>query len=66
MLFIKDSYLKEFNAEVLFSENNKIILNQTSFYAKSGGQPGDTGKLILNNKIIIVKDTIYDEKKNIK
>ena len=51
MLFLEDSYLKEFEAAVINIENNNIILNQTAFYAKSGGQPGDAGNLIINNEI---------------
>ena len=65
MLFIENSYLKEFEAQIINIEDNKIILNQTAFYAKSGGQPGDTGKLIINEKNINILDTVYDENKNI-
>ena len=41
MLFIEDSYLKDFDATILNIDSNKIILDRTAFYAKSGGQPGD-------------------------
>jgi len=65
MLFLEDSYLKEFEAEVINIENNNIILNQTAFYAKSGGQPGDAGNLIINNDEIEIVDTIYNSEKKI-
>ena len=65
MLFIENSYLKNFNAKVLNIDTNKIILDQTAFYAKSGGQPGDTGQFIINENKINIIDTIKDEKSNI-
>ena len=44
-LFEDDAYLKEFKARVIriVKEDNRIELDQTAFYGKSGGQPGDTG-----------------------
>jgi len=65
MLFIEDSYLKDFDATILNINSNKIILDRTAFYAKSGGQPGDIGKITLNGKEINIIDTMYDNKQNI-
>jgi len=65
MLFMEDSYLTDFDATILNIDSNKIILDRTFFYAKSGGQPGDVGKITLNGKEINVIDTIYDHNKNI-
>ena len=65
MLFIEDPYLKDFDATILNIDSNKIILDRTAFYAKSGGQPGDIGKIILNEKEINIIDTVYDNKQNI-
>ena len=65
MLFIEDSYLKDFDATILNIDSNKIILDRTAFYAKSGGQPGDIGKFTLNGKKINIIDTVYDNKQNI-
>jgi misacylated tRNA(Ala) deacylase len=53
-LYLEDSYLKEWEAEILevSGEESKekagkfIILDQTAFYPNSGGQPYDTGKII--------------------
>jgi len=60
-LYWEDAYQKEFDAKVLAIDGNKVILDQTCFYAASGGQPGDTGE--LNG--IKVLDTIKDEEENI-
>ena len=65
MLFLENAYLKEFESNIINIENNKIILNQTIFYAKSGGQPGDTGTLNNNENNINIIDTTYDVEKNI-
>ena len=65
MLFIENSYLKEFDAKIIEINNNEIILDKTAFYAKSGGQPGDTGKFIINNNTFNIIDTIKDKKNNI-
>jgi len=46
-LYLKDSYLKEFETKVKEIKDDKfVILEETAFYPNSGGQPFDTGKLI--------------------
>ena len=65
MLFLDNSYLNEFECKIVNINNNQIILNQTIFYAKSGGQPGDTGTLSNNENNINIIDTTYDVEKNI-
>ena len=65
MLFIEEPYLKEFNAKILNINLNQITLDQTAFYARSGGQPGDVGQLTINGNTINIIDTIKDQENNI-
>ena len=60
MIFLDNSYLKEFESNIVNINKNQIILNQTIFYAKSGGQPGDIGTLSDKENNINIIDTIYD------
>ena len=48
-LYMDDSYLKEFDAQVLEvnGERNAVMLAATLFYPQGGGQPCDTGKLVV-------------------
>ena len=51
-LFLVDSYLKESKATVISVKDGKyVILDQTIFYPKGGGQPHDTGKLVKGNDV---------------
>src|ERR1700750_763172 len=44
-LFLDDPTLTTTAATVLASEPDEIVLDRTVFYARGGGQPGDTGVL---------------------
>jgi misacylated tRNA(Ala) deacylase len=49
---LEDSYLKECEAVVASVKDGKyVILDQTVFYPKGGGQPCDTGKIIRGNEV---------------
>jgi misacylated tRNA(Ala) deacylase len=49
---LEDSYVKECEAVVASVKDGKyVILNQTVFYPKGGGQPCDTGKIIRGNEV---------------
>ncbi|MGB7341721.1 MAG: alanyl-tRNA editing protein [Phototrophicaceae bacterium] len=56
LLYHTDAYLTEFSAEVMSinEEENGIILDRTAFYLGGGGQPHDTGKLIVDGQEYIV------------
>ena len=56
-LFHSDSYLRTFSAQVVAQDdqNHGIILDQTAFYPGGGGQPADTGILIINGAEIQLK-----------
>ncbi len=46
-LYMKDSYLKNWNAKVVSVKDDKyIVLDKTAFYPKGGGQPCDEGYII--------------------
>ena len=64
-LFEENSYLKEFKAKIISVniEEKTIELDNTAFYARSGGQPGDIGQIIVENQNIEVEDTIKKENK---
>ena len=42
-LYQKDMYLREFDAEVISLEENRLILSATAFAPDAGGQPCDKG-----------------------
>ena len=65
-LFRDDGYLAEAEAEVVaVNERGGIILDRTVFYATSGGQPGDTGKLMLaDGRVVDIAATITGETKD--
>ena len=54
-LFLVDSYLKESLATVVSVKDGKYVtLDQTVFYARGGGQPHDTGKMIKGTEVFNV------------
>jgi hypothetical protein len=53
-IYMEDSYRKDFEAVVMASSGERVILDRTAFYPKSGGQPSDTGILVHEDKKFIV------------
>lgn len=67
-LFLHDAYLSTVEAHVTgVREDGGILMDQTCFYATSGGQPGDTGFLERENgdKIAIAGTVTGDTKAEI-
>jgi misacylated tRNA(Ala) deacylase len=48
-LFETDAYLTEAEGRIVSASDEGIRLDQTLFYAESGGQPGDSGFLMLDD-----------------
>jgi misacylated tRNA(Ala) deacylase len=56
-LYLDDSYLRECEASVVsVTEGKFVVLDQTVFYPKGGGQPGDTGTMIRGGEVFNVID----------
>ena len=61
LLYQQDSYLKEFEATVLYKEDNKVILDQTAFHPLADGLDTDTGKLKSDKGETTVLEVIKDK-----
>jgi misacylated tRNA(Ala) deacylase len=49
LLYLTDSYLKEFEATVMAIEGDRVALDRTAFYPGGGGQPADQGTLLWDD-----------------
>ncbi|HVI89448.1 MAG TPA: alanyl-tRNA editing protein [Dongiaceae bacterium] len=59
LLFRDDAYLQECTATVTAADESGIRLDRTVFYPTGGGQPGDTGRLILaDGRVIEIVDSL--------
>jgi len=52
-----DAYLRETTATVVAVDDDGIVLDRTVFYARGGGQPGDTGVLEWTGGVVPIVDT---------
>jgi misacylated tRNA(Ala) deacylase len=59
--FYQDSYQKTHASTVVDVNDNGVVLASTIFYPLGGGQPGDTGKLIVGGIEYRVSDTRFGE-----
>ncbi len=63
VLYMDDSYLKEFSASVANIRDGFVELDRTAFYPNGGGQPNDTGKIIKGETEYDVINVIKNEGK---
>ncbi len=55
-LFWEDMYLNEFDAVVISSNGNRVVLDRTAFYPQGGGLVSDTGTIDGIRVIDVVKE----------
>ena len=56
-LYSTDAYARSCDAVVVETTGDGVVLDRTVFYARSGGQPGDTGMLRWDGGEVAVADT---------
>ena len=62
MIYLNDSYIKEFQSPIELVEDDKVVTLDSCFYAQSGGQPGDKGILEIDGQKYNVINTLKHEK----
>ena len=61
LLFRDDAYRRECDALLFAFRGDAVVLSATVFYARGGGQPGDSGVLILGDGARVeIADAVYD------
>jgi misacylated tRNA(Ala) deacylase len=64
LLFRDDPYVRSCHARIMsVNDLGGIVLDRTVFYATSGGQPGDSGKLSWERGQIDIATTVFGEAK---
>lgn len=59
-LFWEDPYLKEFDAAALKVEGSRVVLDQTCFYPRGGGQTADLGQIQEARVVDVEKNEALD------
>jgi misacylated tRNA(Ala) deacylase len=56
LLYLRDAYLREFDATVIAVDGVSVALDRTAFYPTGGGQPHDTGMIGTAAVVDVRKD----------
>ncbi len=51
LLYLHDAYLRTFQANVIKTSEEGVVLDRTAFYPGGGGQPCDTGQLYAGDNV---------------
>ncbi|MBO3809942.1 MAG: alanyl-tRNA editing protein [Candidatus Brockarchaeota archaeon] len=63
LLYMDDSYLKEFDARVVEVLGDNVILDRTAFHPRGGGLPDDTGVLLKEGRATKVVQVLSEDGK---
>lgn len=63
LLYMDDSYLKEFDAEVIEVLGDDVVLDKTAFHPRGGGLPEDIGIFVKNGEEFKVIQVINEDNK---
>ena len=55
-LYLRDAYTRTFVATVIAVHDSWVVLDRTAFYPTGGGQPHDTGELVVGGSALPVTD----------
>ncbi len=61
LIYQLDSYIREFNANVVKVLNNGVILDRTAFHPRSGGVANDLGVLVKDEAVYEVVDVVFSD-----
>lgn len=64
-LFSSDAYLRECKAKVVEVYDQGVVLDRTVFYARGGGQPGDTGVIRWKGGEVHVEDAFKQNSQHV-
>jgi misacylated tRNA(Ala) deacylase len=56
LLYLRDAYLREFDATVVAIDESRVALDRTAFYPTGGGQPHDEGTLSVARVVDVRKE----------